>query len=233
MLYKLSRFMQKKLYLRLSVASVLLLLLLFATIVIYLGAFRECASTDKNADDKLKYRLIVLILTHPDAMRSRDTIRKTWLSDKHSNVRHLFAIGTVDLQPEQKETLLSERHKYDDLLLLPKLQDSYGTLTKKVLMSLEHAYETYEFDFLIKCDDDSLILVHDVLKELDKWEMRGTRKELYWGFFNGKAQVKRRGPWKEHEWNLCDYYLPYAVGGGYVLSYNLVKFIALNSDLLR
>ncbi|XP_012281015.1 beta-1,3-galactosyltransferase 6 isoform X2 [Orussus abietinus] len=94
-------------------------------------------------------------------------------------------------------------------------------------------YETYEFDFLLKCDDDSVVLVDRVLKELDKWQSRGIRKELYWGFFNGKAQVKRSGPWKETDWILCDYYLPYALGGGYVLSSNLVKFIARNSDVLK
>ena len=201
--------------------------------MIYLGAFRGCAGAEHSIKDKAKYRLMIIILTHPDAMRSRDTIRKTWMSEKDSNVKHLFAIGTSELQPEQKETLQSEKHKYDDLLLLSKLQDSYGTLTKKVLLSFEHAYENFDFDYLLKCDDDSLLLVHRILKELDKWEIKGSRKNLYWGFFNGKAQVKRRGPWKEPDWNLCDYYLPYAVGGGYVLSYNLVKFIATNSEILR
>ncbi|XP_043272018.1 beta-1,3-galactosyltransferase 6 isoform X2 [Venturia canescens] len=230
---KINRFFQKKFYVRFNVLTIILLLLGLTFIILYVADENRCESAKEIEMDKIKYRLIILILTHPDAMRNRDTIRKTWLSDKHQNVKHLFAIGTFDLQPEQMDTLQSEKHKYNDLLLLAKLEDSYGTLTKKVLISLKEIYATYEFDFLLKCDDDSLVLVHKVLRELDKWEMKGTKKELYWGYFNGKAQVKKRGPWKEHDWNLCDYYLPYAVGGGYVLSSNLIKFIAGSADVLR
>ncbi|CAK9826667.1 Beta-1,3-galactosyltransferase 6 [Anthophora retusa] len=140
---------------------------------------------------------------------------------------------TLDILPEQRETLHSEEQKFNDLLLLSRLPDSYGTLTKKVLYAFKEIYEYFNFDFLMKCDDDTFMLIHKILKELDKWESKGTKKELYWGFFNGRAQVKRSGPWKEMDWILCDYYLPYALGGGYILSYNLVKFIASNADILK
>ncbi|CAK9818537.1 Beta-1,3-galactosyltransferase 6 [Anthophora quadrimaculata] len=140
---------------------------------------------------------------------------------------------TLDILPEQRETLHSEEQKFNDLLLLSRLPDSYGTLTKKVLYAFKEIYEYFNFDFLMKCDDDTFVLIHKILKELGKWESKGTKKELYWGFFNGRAQVKRSGPWKETDWILCDYYLPYALGGGYILSYNLVKFIASNADILK
>ncbi|XP_075213649.1 beta-1,3-galactosyltransferase 6-like [Lycorma delicatula] len=55
---------------------------------------------------------------------------------------------------------------------------------------------------------------------------------LYWGFFDGRAPVKRVGKWKEENWFLCDRYLPYALGGGYVLSHALVKYISRNAELL-
>lgn len=73
-----------------------------------------------------------------------------------------------------------------------------------------------------------------LFKELETRETIGSSmRELYWGFFNGRAQVKRAGPWRETDWILCDYYLPYALGGGYVLSQGLVKFIADNANYLR
>lgn len=56
---------------------------------------------------------------------------------------------------------------------------------------------------------------------------------LYWGYFNGNAKVKSSGKWKESSWMLCDNYLPYALGGGYVLSRKLVGFLAQNADYLR
>lgn len=200
----------------------------------YLSA-RECSPNKRVLDNKPKYRLIVLILSSLDNLERRDIIRKTWLAD-HSQgtmVKYFFVLGIQDILPEQRNTLQSEKEKFDDLLLLPRLQDSYNTLTKKVLHALKETYERYSFDYLLKCDDDSYVLVHRILKELDRWESKGTRRELYWGFFNGRAQVKRSGPWKETDWIMCDYYLPYALGGGYVLSYNLVKFIANNADILK
>ncbi|XP_012281013.1 beta-1,3-galactosyltransferase 6 isoform X1 [Orussus abietinus] len=221
---------RKKLHTNTPLLVVLVLLIL---LYVHYMTSLKCVSGELAAKNKPKYRLIVLILTAVDNLERRDAIRKTWLCDDHYNVKHLFAIGTLDIQPEQRDTLLSEKQKYNDLLLLSKLQDSYNTITKKILYSMGQIYETYEFDFLLKCDDDSVVLVDRVLKELDKWQSRGIRKELYWGFFNGKAQVKRSGPWKETDWILCDYYLPYALGGGYVLSSNLVKFIARNSDVLK
>ncbi|KYN00172.1 PREDICTED: beta-1,3-galactosyltransferase 6 [Cyphomyrmex costatus] len=195
---------------------------------------RKCQPDEHTLrGNKPKYRLIALILSNPDNLERRNTIRKTWLAESDATVKHFFVVGTQDILPEQRNTLQSEKQKFDDLLLLPRLQDSYGTLTKKVLYTLKAVHEHYDFDYLLKCDDDSYVVVHKLLKELDKWQSKGTRRELYWGFFNGRAQVKRSGPWKETDWILCDHYLPYAVGGGYVLSYNLIEFIAKNADILK
>uniref|UniRef100_T1KZE0 Hexosyltransferase n=1 Tax=Tetranychus urticae TaxID=32264 RepID=T1KZE0_TETUR len=57
-------------------------------------------------------------------------------------------------------------------------------------------------------------------------------RTLYWGYFDGDAPVKRQGKWTEDNWFLCDKYLPYALGGGYVISSSLVKYIVTNSHLL-
>lgn len=56
---------------------------------------------------------------------------------------------------------------------------------------------------------------------------------LYWGYFNGNARVKSSGKWKENSWMLCDNYVPYALGGGYVLSKSLVGYLAQNAEHLR
>lgn len=45
---------------------------------------------------------------------------------------------------------------------------------------------------------------------------------LYWGFLDGRASPKKGGKWSESGWRLCDRYLPYALGGGYVLGGDLV-----------
>ncbi|KRT79443.1 hypothetical protein AMK59_7275 [Oryctes borbonicus] len=58
-------------------------------------------------------------------------------------------------------------------------------------------------------------------------------RSLYWGYFSGHARIYKKGKWKETEWILCDYYIPYALGGGYVLSKNLVTYLGRNADYLR
>lgn len=166
-------------------------------------------------------------------MQQRETIRRTWLSEEHKNVRYFFVVGTLSIDSELLESLDDEEKTYQDLLLLDDLRDSYESLTKKVIQSFSKLYKDFNFKFLLKCDDDSFVVVDKVLKELDKWERDAIDKELYWGFFNGKAQVKKNGPWKETDWIFCDFYLPYALGGGYVLSHRLVQFIAENSDVLK
>lgn len=58
---------------------------------------------------------------------------------------------------------------------------------------------------------------------------------LYWGFFDGRAPVIRdpRNKWYEKAYTLCDLYLPYALGGGYVLARDLVGYLVENSARLQ
>lgn len=231
--FSIRKMILRRSYIKINIIS-LIIIISFLLISIHFLSPLLCSSKEHNiSKNKSKYRLIVLVLSGIDHLEHRDTIRKTWLSEKYNDVRYLFAIGTKDLHSSQKITLQSEKQKFNDLLLLPNLQDTYGTITKKVLQSFYHIHKEYDFDFILKCDDDSFVLINRILRELDKWESKGSKKFLYWGFFNGRAQVKRNGPWKETEWILCDYYLPYALGGGYVLSSNLVEFIAKNGENLK
>ncbi|CAH1984921.1 unnamed protein product [Acanthoscelides obtectus] len=56
---------------------------------------------------------------------------------------------------------------------------------------------------------------------------------LYWGYFYGNARIFTKGKWKETEWIFSDRYMPYALGGGYLLSKNLVTYIGKNAENLR
>lgn len=71
-------------------------------------------------------------------------------------------------------------------------------------------------------------------KELGRVESRQRYpSKLYWGFMDGRAKPQTKGRWSEQEWRLCDRYLPYALGGGYVLGRRLVDYIANNAALLK
>ena len=73
---------------------------------------------------------------------------------------------------------------------------------------------------MFQCDDDTYIRLPEVIDELHHTNYESN---LYWGFFDGRAPVQKSGKWQETNYVLCDRYLPYALGGGYVLSHDLVK----------
>lgn len=156
-------------------------------------------------------------------------------------VKTLFAIGTYGLSRSERKTIYEEQRVYNDVLELDNLQDSYANLTTKIIQSMRHVDEVYDFKYLMKLDDDSYLkldlLSEDLLsyyEKLHQLRMRHSNPiELYWGYFKGAATVQQRGQWKEANYKLCDRYLPYALGGGYVLSKNLISFIAKHGSSLN
>lgn len=178
--------------------------------------------------------LIILILSSPPSVHRRNVIRDTWLSlcKNNSHVQYYFVVGSAGFK-EAHSLIEEEQSVHHDLVLLPNVYDNYKSLTKKVLEAFVWLDKTIKhFQYLLKCDDDSFVQVDKVVSELQTIKLT-KGNSLYWGFFNGRAQVKVNGKWKESDWILCDYYLPYALGGGYVLSQKLVHFIAVNAEFLR
>lgn len=159
-------------------------------------------------------------------------------------IKHLFAIGTLGLSIEVQQEINSEQKVFNDMLLLDDLEDSYKNLTLKLISSMQKLERTTpKYKYVLKCDDDSYVKLDALSQELIHYQskMRSMKKkkktlsnlELYWGYFHGRANIKMSGQWQESNYNLCDRYLPYALGGGYVLSKNLVTYIASNGDNLN
>ncbi|XP_061841637.1 beta-1,3-galactosyltransferase 6 [Nerophis lumbriciformis] len=173
--------------------------------------------------------LAVLVTTGPKYTERRSIIRSTWLARRDSDVLAMFVVGTQGLSTEDLQNLKTEQGRHKDLLLLPDLRDSYENLTTKVLHMYSWLDQNVAFKFVLKADDDTFARL-DLLKE----ELRAKEPtRLYWGFFSGRGRVKAGGKWRESAWELCDYYLPYALGGGYVLSSDLVRYVRLNAAYLK
>ena len=185
-------------------------------------------STQKYKLQEKKIELIILILTAPSNLELRTAIRKTWLRGKTSNTVHLFVTGTKELSKRLEDLIDEENKEFNDMLLFD-FKDSYSKLTDKVLLTFDWLSKHYSFSYMLKCDDDTFVKLNEFYKAL---HLQPSSK-LYWGFFDGRSRVKKTGKWKELSWNICDLYLPYAVGGGYVLSEDLVEYISNNKDTLR
>ncbi|EDV35393.1 uncharacterized protein Dana_GF19742 [Drosophila ananassae] len=157
-------------------------------------------------------------------------------------VKHMFAIGTMQLGKAIQDNLYREQGKHNDLLLLPNHYDTYYNLTEKILQAMNVLTQTFEFSYLIKVDDDTYVKLDTLINELISYDNKLLHKEreygtnplpqLYWGYFNGRATIKLHGQWKEYNYYLSKNYLPYALGGGYVLSRKLCEYISNNSQIL-
>ncbi|KAK3097756.1 hypothetical protein FSP39_012856 [Pinctada imbricata] len=173
--------------------------------------------------------LFIVIMSAPKNLQRRDTIRETWGKNLPKTVKLQFVIGHEGLDRETKEEIARENLIHHDVLPLENLIDSYANLTLKLLETLKWVDRMVDFQYFLKADEDTLIRVDKILLEVQKLPS----ERLYWGFFDGRAHVKKAGKWVEKNWVLCDRYLPYAVGGGYVISNDLVHYIASNWKLLR
>ncbi|XP_073505574.1 beta-1,3-galactosyltransferase 6 [Phyllobates terribilis] len=176
--------------------------------------------------------LAVLIASGPKYTERRSIIRSTWLSAAASAHRGAlwcrFVIGSAGLSEEEAASVEMEQRRYGDLLLLPELRDSYENLTAKLLLMYTWLDRHVDYKFVMKADDDTFARLDVLLDELKAQEPQ----RYYWGFFSGRGRVKSLGKWRESSWVLCDYYLPYALGGGYVLSWDLVRYLSLTKDYL-
>ena len=186
--------------------------------------------TSKNK--RTKTFLLIIVLTGPRNIERRNTIRSTWLNAaKYSpSVTARFVIGTSDLDSDTRVLVEQEQRRHGDMLFLHKLKDAYNQLTRKLLSALIWINENIDCSFVMKVDDDTFVRLNIIEHEL-KTKYHGVHN-LYWGFHRGSSRVKYSGPWTEPNWILCDRYLPYALGGGYVVSMKLVQYISNISSLL-
>lgn len=172
-----------------------------------------------------------LLTNYKGFIRNNENRRKVRLLN--NRIKHLFVIGTRKLEISLLQDLKNENKLYNDLLLIDNLIDSYDNLTIKLLTSIKLVESSYNYTYLMKCDDDTYVKLDLLTQDLINYNEKKISSqhaslglELYWGFFNGRSRIKSLGQWKETKYNICDRYLPYALGGGYVLSYNLTKYIA-------
>ncbi|CAO4366463.1 unnamed protein product [Caenorhabditis nigoni] len=176
--------------------------------------------------------LFVSVLSSPNETERRQNVRETWfrLSAKGPSVFIAkFVVGTMGLDSEERKILEEENAKFGDLSFLERHEEAYDKLAKKTLASFQNAYDNFKFKFFLKTDADSFVRITPLIMNLKTVQ----HPMLYWGFLDGRAKPFRKGKWKEPEWNLCDRYLPYQLGGGYILSYELVRFLATNAPLFR
>lgn len=175
--------------------------------------------------------LFVAVLSSHKTKHLRNAARQTWLklaAETNHRIVYRFFVGSLGLPLPWRESLEEESREFNDMVLLRYVIDSYDELTDKLLSSIEWIVDDFSFDYLLKLDDDSFARIDAIADELATWKRDRPDRDLYWGFFSGNAPVFKSGKWAEPVWYLRDgYYLPYARGGGYVLSNRTVTLIRM------
>lgn len=118
------------------------------------------------------------------------------------------------------------------MLIFPTVTDRKHSLTNRTLFSFKYAHGSLKYKYVLKCDDDSYVDLPRIATEL---QLRKSTAPLYWGYMRGNAEVltDRSYVYFEHSWDLCNVYVTYALGGGYILSRELTKILAENVEYLK
>ncbi len=174
--------------------------------------------------------LAVMIVSAPANLDRRNAVRRTWLNGYEKRKYHArFVIGTRNLTDYHIQDLVEENSIHHDIVLLD-LDDHYEQLSHKVLAGLIWFDRNIDFSYLLKCDDDSFALLDKM--ESDLHQRNHSNGLYYWGYFVSHARPFKEGKFAESRWKFCDLYFPYAYGGGYVLSADVVHRIASNAEFL-
>jgi len=161
-------------------------------------------------EGKIDTKLLVFVPSHAGDDR-RDILRETWLQDEKDKVKCMFVVGNID-NAANKEAILREQAAHKDIFIL-ETGDDYDSLTDKVLVGFKLAYETFNFEFMLKTDTDSLVFLPRLFELIKDYP----RENTYVG-----VQAWRNGD----IYKLPSFRTPYMLGGGYLLSRDLVEYFA-------
>ncbi|KAG9274826.1 UDP-GalNAc:beta-1,3-N-acetylgalactosaminyltransferase 2 [Astyanax mexicanus] len=130
---------------------------------------------------------------------------------------------------EEDEALLEESRRFGDMVFVDVV-DTYRTVPSKLLQFYKWAVRNADFSLLLKTDDDCYVDVDAVLMKIDRKNL--TRSNLWWGNFRQSWAVDRVGKWQELEY-ASPVYPAFACGSGYVVSRDLVEWLASNAEKLK
>ena len=170
--------------------------------------------------------LLIMVPILFSSIESRDLIRSTWYKGfrDSEDVMLRYIMGVNGLNDLQINKLHEENKTHGDLVFLDNFTEGIWALTNKTIALMKWATENVDFTYLMKCDDDTFVYVHNIIRELKR---RSTTKRLYYGMimYDNKPIHNIEDKWRDLKWNISKKYLPFARGGCYILSEDLVHLL--------
>lgn len=182
---------------------------------------------------KLSTFLLIIVPVRPDIFEKRLLIRNTWYKGYESNSEVIlrFFVGIKDISDKVHEKLREETSTYGDIIVVDHMETPRA-LTNKTIALMKWASNNVDFSYLMKCNDNTYVYVDNAISELKK---RPITTNLYYGkmMFYDPVVRDHKVKWADPQWDLGDAYMPYALGGGYILSSDLVVMLAEQADYLK
>jgi len=176
--------------------------------------------------------LLIMIPIRASDIDSRQLIRDTWFEGykNSTDVAMRFAISERYLQTEQRLECIKENASFGDMIFV-NTTDSTDTLTNKTLAIFTWAYHHVKYSYFMKCDDDTYVFIAEVLNNLKN---RRSIEKLYYGIMAPTSKPLRGNrKWADNDWDLGSFYLPFAIGGCYIISYDLIELLSELSPRLK
>ncbi|CAK6442253.1 unnamed protein product [Pipistrellus nathusii] len=152
-----------------------------------------------------------------------DALLRNLRSRPGRRAEHLRSLRAEDA------SLRAESGRHGDIVFVDVV-DTYRNVPAKLLRFYQWTVRATSFDLLLKTDDDCYIDLQAVLRRLARGSLRGP--SLWWGNFRLNWAVDRTGKWQELEYP-SPAYPAFACGSGYVVSRDIVHWLAGNADRLK
>jgi len=122
----------------------------------------------------IEQHYIMLIMNCKKYVKKAEVQKKTWLRKIPSYLTFYHVIGDPNLDT---------KYKFDNenKILWIKVEDDYNSLPKKVIRAYEAVFETFDFKYLYKTDDDQ-ILVNEKFLDVVKGITSNNKKIHYGGY---------------------------------------------------
>ncbi|XP_047376559.1 UDP-GalNAc:beta-1,3-N-acetylgalactosaminyltransferase 2 isoform X3 [Sciurus carolinensis] len=130
----------------------------------------------------------------------------------------------------EEDALLTEESSVHGDIVFVDVVDTYRNVPAKLLNFYRWTVETTSFNLLLKTDDDCYIDLEAVFKRITQKNLEGPN--FWWGNFRLNWAVDRTGKWQELEYP-SPAYPAFACGSGYVVSKDVVDWLASNSGRLK
>lgn len=99
----------------------------------------------------IQQEYIMLIMNCKKYIKKAEIQKKSWLHKIPDYLQYFHVIGDHNLDTKY-------RFDNENRILWIKVEDDYNSLPKKVIRAYEAVYETFDFKYLYKTDDDQILV---------------------------------------------------------------------------